>query len=108
MVVRQPGCCENEHNCPSADLGEKIADMPCNPSLSGPGRLDYQGDRYPGGNGQNIDHVYLQIAYTEKAPVHSAKLKRIKTLIRTNETLEGEDITGVSHVEGSTNNKVKS
>ena len=87
---------------------ESIADMPCNPSLGGPGKAQIirEIDALGGEMGRNIDHSYLQIRLlnTGKGPaVHSLRAQADKEAYqaRMREVLKAQDNlkVEVSHVE---------
>ncbi len=87
---------------------ESIADMPCNPSLGGPGKAQIirEIDALGGEMAKNIDHAYLQIRLlnTGKGPaVHSLRAQADKEVYqaRMRETLKAEENLSVrvSHVE---------
>ena len=77
---------------------ESIADMPCNPSLGGPGKAQIirEIDALGGEMARNIDHAYLQIRLlnTGKGPaVHSLRAQADKDAYqaRMREVLDRED-----------------
>ena len=87
---------------------ESIADMPCNPSLGGPGKAQIirEIDALGGEMARNIDHAYLQIRLlnTGKGPaVHSLRAQADKDAYqaRMREVLDKEEnlAVEVSHVE---------